>query len=285
MVLILGGVAAFAMQRASALEYRVTAKVPAPIPDGAAVILRPADGSGFTSPIAEVSGTCPAIDPAIIVSVWRGSRSLGSVVCSPAGTFSLNLTLQPGENTLVPKITTITFDDGQTGLPVKVDYSPPVPPPPPFSLQSGQTFITYTSGQPVRLELTFGEGRPPYIVTINWGDGNTDSYTVKQAGSRFFEHIYDTSRPLTIVIKAADQPGTNVQIDIAAVSYARFYATAKPVYPAATIGSAQAAFNMAWWAYGTVATAVLLLWAVELFKKAFIIPPPDDRLPTAGASR
>ena len=121
--------------------------------------------------------------------------------------------------------------------------------------------MTYTPGQPASLELIFGSGQPPYLVTIDWGDGNSDSYVVKEAGSRLFEHLYRISRSLTVSTRAADQLGSSLRMDFAAVSFSRDFAVAAPVYPASAVGSAQAAFNTAWWAYGTVVLTVLSLWA------------------------
>lgn len=272
LLLILCGFLMVMFQRAGeAATYDVTATVPAPIPGSPAVITLPKNGTQFTAPQIEVSGICPIIQPAVIISLWRGNEILGSTICSPTGKFSVLLTLKSGVNIIIPKITTITFGQGQDGLPVSIEFHPPqvpstgasteVPPITALALRSTKTFITYTPDEAVQLDIEISQGVPPYSMAINWGDGTIDSWAFSEPGVQRFEHTYRTNLPLTITIHAQDSLNQTAQFNIAAVSFARYYGGNEVRLSGTTGGQIiSPKYGLIWVIYGLTVLVAVIFW-------------------------
>lgn len=75
----------------------VSVNVIAEPPTVGAVIVFPQTNTETNSSLLEVSGTCPQ---GTLVSVYNNTVFAGSTICAPANTFSLIITLTPGNNIL-----------------------------------------------------------------------------------------------------------------------------------------------------------------------------------------
>lgn len=217
----------------TASELLVSATVPAEMPSGNAVITSPKDGDTMLSRDITVSGTCPVISPAIIVAIYRNDVMAGSAVCTSGGTFSVLIRLAYGANTLVPRIVTITGEQGASGPAVTVKLPAPLSPSKPQPSQSipGLNGI----GMPLRIAPTdifalinadgstvwrssFIGGVVPYNVRINWGDGNTDTYTIHDGSEQSFSHKYASIKMHDITIVATDKANTTEVMHIAGIT-------------------------------------------------------------------
>ena len=225
------------MARVTADSLVVYARNPAPIPTTAAVITSPADGATITQATLNVSGTCPAMTPAVIVAITDNGTLAGSVPCDSSGSFSVPITVTPGQHTLIARTYTITGDNGPDSAPVTITYIPPVPPPTsithptagaqttqagqavaPLTLTIDEPFIVFGPAKDAIWLGTISGGKTPYHVVIKWGDGSTKSYTVSSAGQKSFAHHYRAMQPHIIVFDVSDASGQNISRDYAAVT-------------------------------------------------------------------
>ncbi len=105
---------------ATAADLTVTATVPAPMPSGAPLITSVADGSTTTQGQVLVEGTCPTIDPAVIIAIYDNGVLVGSAECTVDGTFSVPVSLSVGSHTLTAVIVTITGEIGASSPAVTI---------------------------------------------------------------------------------------------------------------------------------------------------------------------
>lgn len=131
MLLPIGLMALVENIHAGALDLGVTATVPAPIPGGTPTIDSPTSGSTVTSSTVTVSGTCPVISPAILISIRKGSTSLGTTTCDGSGLYSVNITLGYGTHNIFARVVTITGGIGNDSTPSTTILRPAPPAPSP----------------------------------------------------------------------------------------------------------------------------------------------------------
>lgn len=234
----------FVTSSAQAANYNVNAVVPADPPTIPSQITVPSNGFATTTNSVGVGGTCQVMSPAIIVSIWRNGTSIGSVPCSPDGTFFMIIGLALGNNTLLPRSSSITGQFGADGAAVDVTYTvhPDVPEPTPVAptspneqptstptplsqepvtspiISSHEPFYYFESGTDVVLRLVITEGQSPYIMTVNWGDGSIETKTIPQSGPVELRHRY--ARPATYAIRAqiTDVRGVSTSITLTSTS-------------------------------------------------------------------
>ena len=208
-----------------ASDYEVTATVPAPIPSGAPVITSPTDGSTVHTNTITVSGTCPVITPAVVIAIYDGSSLIGSAICSAAGDFSVPISLPYGEHSLVATVVTITGGIGQSSAPVKVTRADSKPIPDTHSPQTvggagvdtaggslltplyivpDKPLLTLDANKHVVWRGTITGGQLPYKITVDWGDGTSDTYEVKSHDLQTFTHDYDRASTYSIRLYAED---------------------------------------------------------------------------------
>ena len=107
------------------MSFDVTAKVSAPLPTDPAVITSPLDQEHFSNPQITVSGTCPNDS---YVKVFSGNTLVGVANCT-TNTFSTDITLASGPNSLQAKVYNLTDDEGPSSPAITVYYDPPATPP------------------------------------------------------------------------------------------------------------------------------------------------------------
>jgi hypothetical protein len=212
---------ALVQQVVGASDLVVSAKIPAPMPTGAPVIVSPTDGTTIHSGDVVVSGTCPVITPAIIVAIYDGDTLIGSVQCGADGTFSVPVTLSFGTHTLVATVVTITNDIGASSQPVTVIYPEPVTSTPSKPGGSSISSNGFSFGPPVRIVASdiyvilepnghavwhgrFADGTAPYTVRIDWGDGNVSTYKDVDQAKQEYSHDYKSIHTYKIIIQVTD---------------------------------------------------------------------------------
>lgn len=226
----------------TAADYLVTAKIAAPIPGSAAQITSPANGFNVNNPLIEVTGTCPVINPAILVQVNNNGQIAGTTNCDLLGTFRLNITLNNGDNILVPKVLTITNDYGLDGSAVTIKYIAPttvVPTAPQAGTSASSTtevvattrsqgsapyliakepFIIYSPSKEFSWTIDIAGGTNPYTITIDWGDGKIETFTKKEAGKLTISHKFSKAKTYSVSVAITDVYGIKTIQSFAAIT-------------------------------------------------------------------
>lgn len=235
LVLAMIGVCLFMINSAArAADLIVSAKVSAEIPISPATVDTPADGFTTNNPSIIVAGTCPIQNPGVVVIIYSGPNFLGSMPCSNTGTFSVPVTLLPGHNPIVVKVVNVTGDYGPDSTIVNVYYNPPAsinpksepprntgglePTPSNLVIYSLNPYIVFGPLQPAVWKGYFDGGRPPYQVKIDWGDGQSSTYTVRDSSQQAFPHTYQQMRSYFIHLTVTDTDGRSSETTFAAVT-------------------------------------------------------------------
>lgn len=170
---------------ANALDLGVSAIVHAPIPAGSPSINNPSNNTTVPSSNVTVSGDCPIITPAVIISIYKGTTLLGSTPCTDEGTFSTTVTLGYGTHALFARVVTITGGIGNDSSIVTVTRPAPMPSPSPIPNPSpSPTATPRVSGPKVSVSLpelfpqlitkdNFAIVRPP-VNNNDKGPGDTE---------------------------------------------------------------------------------------------------------------
>lgn len=225
----------------AAADYNVSASVDFPPPSQAAVFTNSPDGQTVNSASLTLTGTCEALTPNGVVSIWRGGISIGSGPCN--GSFNIVVVLTEGVNTLIARSSSVSAQYGPDSTPVTVTLelpptvNPPTPvpapgtntPATPVSINAGAARqLTARPSQPfglmntvtneVALEIIVEGGSNPYTIMINWGDGSEETKVIDQLGTYRFTHIY--AKPGTYTVKGVvrDVLGTATTFEYAVVS-------------------------------------------------------------------
>ncbi len=221
---------------ARASDYVVTAMVPAPLPTEAPVITSPHNDTTVTTQELVVKGVCPVVSPAVLITIYENDALLGSTVCGSDGTFTVPVSLTLGTHTIQAKVLTITGQTGATSDSVRVTYTLPSIPGtkkqdiynttagidgigfPVRIVPSAPYVVIGSDGQAV-WRGSFHDGSLPYTVTVDWGDGQTDSYNVGDASEQALAHRYGSMTTYTIIIKATDAHGGTATLYSVVITY------------------------------------------------------------------
>jgi hypothetical protein len=185
-------------------------KVTGPAPTTAATILSPSSGSTTTGIPITVSGTCPT---GTFVSIEKNNVFGGAVACSDSGTFSLQMDLFDGNNTLVARVTDALGQNGPDSNPVSVYYNSPS-----LALPGGasgkQLFLdmstTIVGGDPnesISRTVTIVGGVGPYAVEWDWGDGATTLVSQGNEGDITATHAYSRAGTYSVIVRVTDSTG------------------------------------------------------------------------------
>jgi hypothetical protein len=273
------------LNRASAIDYEVSATVPAVLPPGSPQIETPDPETVFsTSDQVEVSGSCTVVIPALIVILMRAGEPIGSGVCQGDGSFRIPITMVLGENIISVKYKTITGEDGPPGQTLYLYYRPSVSSPatPGGSLPGGSggtgatslvdagtpltiktvDFVPFALNEKLLLHAEIKGGTPPYSLKIDWGDGSVETFAVGAEGIQNLSHIYTISKPtMAVVMEATDSAGRRTRVHLAAV-----YKSARPVIGSSTITPEKPSILDRWmtvglWTgYTAALTALVAIW-------------------------
>jgi len=221
-------------------DTTISATIEAPPLTEGANISSPMDGAIYTSstPIT-VAGSCPLNS---YVSLTQNGKFSGVSICSSTHTFHVEVTLHEGANAFVATAYNITDQPGPATPPVTVQLdlpqTPPKPSPspvttkadktttnatpavtaaPPLVLDSAFQWQTFQTNSKFSWKLDVEGGLPPYVVEVNWGDGETTKYNF--AVDPVFEVTHQYTQPGYFVIKAnsVDAVGNQQIMQLAAL--------------------------------------------------------------------
>jgi hypothetical protein len=218
--------------RAQALDLQVTARRNAPVPDALPFVGSHATGFETLDNRIEISGTCPTNTPNF-VKIFNWSRLIGTVPCNPDGTFKTKIWIVYGNNRI--QVSSINTTGQETNRSVVVVLRKVRPARPAAIAQQkiqpqGQVFqvgfdgaefdksdlvnlltdkgvIVYTAGESFEWPMSVVGGRAPYSVRIDWGDGNSNTYNLKDGAVFTPEHTYTAKKVYEITVTAKDADG------------------------------------------------------------------------------
>jgi hypothetical protein len=218
MIGITGVLVCFSTTQALAVNVTVHgANYEGPVPTSIPEILSPLDGAVLTSLPVPVTGTCEA-GPGYFIKLFRNGVFAGSGICQNNATFSIDVQLFPGNNTLIAHSANGANIEGPESSSITVTYYPPAPaaittpqtkaPGNAFYVSPEYFLLASNTGEEVSESFKFLGGTKPYRMTIIWGDGYSDTKENINADTVAFKHVYKSRANIredfTINVKAND---------------------------------------------------------------------------------
>lgn len=211
---------------AFAESYDVTATVHAPMPEVIPVITNPVDLVQESSRVF-ISGTCAIVDPPLIVLLIRDNVVIGSGPCLPDGSFKIYVGLVNGKNVIYPKFINITGLFGELGVPITIEYYPISTS---YQEESGSgealtivfdyDFVEYNDTDLTEVVYAITGGKPPYKVTVSWGDDTLNKYLIESPGEQSIQHQYESVLPPSqLTIQVTDSVGQKTSQSRALISF------------------------------------------------------------------
>lgn len=218
--------------RVMAADYDVTATVPFSPPTQPAVFDPSLQGKTVNTESTSVFGTCEHLTPTSIVSIWRAGNLIGSVNCEVSGTFQVSIQLLVGSNTLIARTSSLSNNYGPDSTPITITYvlpSSPTPSPTPsaspspappaspsapasgsdLSITTPEPFVLLNEDNQAAIQVIVKGGKGPYTISINWGDGTTESSVVADIGTFAFKHDYESQGIYKVVATVMDVLGAS----------------------------------------------------------------------------
>ncbi len=198
--------------------------MPGPAPTVAATITTPTNQQHFgTSPIT-VSGTCPANT---LVEVYKNDIFAGSGTCSSSGSYSLQVDLLIGQNTLIARVYNALNQPGPDSNSVVVYYDAlPAQAAPLNGLNFGSAQLLLNTdavyrgifpSHPLSVPISILGGSPPYAVNVEWGD-STNKVVPRNDNLTFnVDHTYTKPGTYEITMQATDSGGRVAFLTVAAI--------------------------------------------------------------------
>lgn len=242
----------------------------------APTIIAPNDGQHFAQPAVSVSGGCVQD---VVVEVFKNNVFAGSAVCSAAGTYSMQIDLFAGRNSLVAR----HYRPG----PVSPDsnsvaayYDRPAPPassghaaisdqvsaPAQFLIQADEGYMGSVQGAEVSWPITLTGGNTPYAVSIDWGEGESEVVNLPTSGTHTFKHTYQSAGRYKVIVKAQDSDGQSALLQLTAI-------VQTPVTTASTgqsTKSPEGSLVFLWPLYAALAFILVSFWLGERYEQWFI---------------
>jgi hypothetical protein len=242
----------------------LTGTVPGPAPSTTATILLPPSGITTTTSPITVSGVCPAGSYA---TVTKNNVFAGSVVCSDSGTFSLQVDLFDGENTLESQVVNALGETGPESAPVTVYYDAPTitlpggQPGKQLFLQMSTPILAGQVNEQIARTVTIVGGVGPYAVEWDWGDNGTTLSSVGNEGNITASHAYSRPGTYSVIVRVTDSASNSAYLQFLTVVngptavYGSSNATGAGALPGTIVG--------AWPLYLLAAFMVAFFWLGE----------------------
>lgn len=198
--------------------------MPGKAPTVAATIDSPTTNQHFTTSPLTVSGTCPVNT---LVEIFKNDIFGGSVACSTAGNYSIDVDMLIGQNVLKAKVYDSLNQAGPDSNLVTIFYDAlPAQASSVSSLNlSASQLILSTDtvyrgvfpGQTLTIPITILGGVPPYAVNVLWGD-STNSVIPRNDTLTFnASHVYSKPGTYRITLQATDGQSRVAYLTVAAI--------------------------------------------------------------------
>ncbi len=239
--------------------------VPTKPPTTAATIQTPSNGQHFSATPITISGTCPA---STLVEIFKNDIFAGSTACSSSGTYTLEIDLLIGQNSLVARVYDALNQPGPDSNIVTVYYDAlPTQAGPVASFDFGGTQLLINTDAVIRgvfpekemaMHIDLIGGRPPYAVNVQWGDSTNK---VIPRGDNFgftVTHTYKKPGIYQIGIQASDADGRVAFLTVAAIVNGQ-----PDIVAAQTAVEQKNMLIVLWPLYVAIVTAVASFWLGE----------------------
>lgn len=202
----------------------LTGNMPGPPPKVAAVITSPTNGQRFSATPVTIKGTCPA---KTLVELFKNDIFAGSVPCSDAGTFSLDIDLLIGQNVLIARVYDSLNQAGPDSNAVTIFYDAlPAQSDPLLPVNFGGTQMLLNTdavfrgsfpGTNMNVPITILGGVPPYAVNVQWGDSNNKVIPRNDNITFTTTHAYKKAGTYQITLQATDSQDRVAFLTVASI--------------------------------------------------------------------
>ena len=193
-------------------------------PTQAATIKQPIDLGRFTSSPVPISGSCPA---GTIVQIYKNDIFAGSTICSANGTFTVEIDLLIGENTIVAKVFDSLSQEGPSSQTILIYYDA-LPPQStslaPLNFGGAQMLLNTDTvfrgifpNKELSVPVSIIGGRAPYAVNVFWGDTSNDVLVRNDSSAFTLKHTYKRAGTYQLNIQATDADGRVAFLSVAVI--------------------------------------------------------------------
>lgn len=198
--------------------------VPEKPPTIAATITAPLNLQRFNISPIELKGTCPA---QTLVEIFKNDIFAGSTPCADAGTYSLNVDLLIGQNTMTARVYDVLNQPGPVSNSVTIFYDAlPAQNVTPAALNFGGSQLLLNTDavfrgvfpdQQLNVPLDIIGGTPPYAVNVQWGDSNNKVVSRNDNTTFDVGHTYLKPGTYQVSIQASDANGRVAFLTVASI--------------------------------------------------------------------
>lgn len=250
----------------------LTGIVPGKPPSVAATIGSPRDGQRFSTSPVSFSGTCPK---GTLVEVFKNDIFAGSTPCTDAGTYSLDVDLLIGQNTIIARvydslnqagpdsnIITVYYDalPAQAGPINTLDFGGPQ-----LLLNTDAVFRGVFPEREMSVPVDILGGVAPYALNVQWGD-STNKVVPRNDNLTFnVNHVYNKPGTYQITLQASDAGGRVAFLTVAAIVNGQ-----PDVITPAAATNVPSQLLLMWPLYAAAAAAVVSFWLGERREKRLL---------------
>ena len=254
--------------------------MPGKPPQTAATIDSPTSSQHLTTSPLAVSGTCPVNT---LIEIFKNDIFGGSVACSTAGNYSIDVDMLIGQNVLKAKVydslnqagpdsnlVTIFYD----ALPAQADTVTSL------NLNASQLILSTNTvyrgvfpGQNLTIPISVLGGVPPYAVNVLWGDSTNNIIPRNDTLTFNASHVYAKPGTYRITLQASDGQSKVAYLTVAVI------VNGTPVINLATTTTTAKISKvlMLWPLYTAMVAIVISFWLGEKREK-HILTGPNYRL-------
>lgn len=193
-------------------------------PTTAAQITAPPNGQHFSTSPVTISGTCPK---ETLVEVFKNDIFGGSTACTSSGSFTIEIDLLYGQNTLVARVydalnqagpdsnkVTVYYDvlPGQASAINSLDFGGTQ-----MLLNTDSVFRGSFPEQEMSMPIDIIGGTPPYAINIQWGDATNKVVSRPDNTSFSVTHTYKKAGTYQITVQGSDGNGRVAFLTVAAI--------------------------------------------------------------------
>jgi len=251
----------------------LTGTVPTVPPKVAATITVPSNQQHFSTSPVTVSGSCPS---GTLIEVYKNNIFAGSTPCNSNDSYSLNIDLLYGQNSLTAQVYDVLNQAGPLSTTDTVFYDATAIQTASLGLLnfSGTQLLIETDavyrgtfpGQLLNVPISVIGGIAPYAVNVDWGDSSNKIIPVSNNSVFNASHIYQSPGTYKITIQASDSQQQLAFITVAAIINGKTSAITA-VNVSIVSKSSLNKLLVLWPLYAITATLIVSFWVGEKREK------------------